>query len=148
MPISHTEYLSLVPLSALAAIYWLRDRYLFNRAPRWHRSTIVQRQVLLLIYPAWVLFGWILGLQTGRQQVLPALLSSTAQHLSGHYTVVGILNDSFRMTRQQVIGFAFGLLISYVWTAFWLLVSRDEACDVERVVAQNGQCDCNRTAQQ
>lgn len=140
---TRNEMLSLVPMTTLAIVYWIRDKYIFNRSTgRWYVSTRTQKKVLFGLWPLWTFLGWSLGLQTNRNDFAMAFLTTTGQHIVGHFTVVGILNDSFRQTRQQLVGFFLGLAISYIWTFFWLIAtnSGDEVDDV-----QYRDCQCNNT---
>ena len=141
------EYLSVIPLGGLAIVYWLRDKYMYNRADRWYTFTKTQFRVLWMIYPLWIFLGWTLGLQTNRGQAAAALFTTTGQHIVGHYTIIGILNDSFSMTHQQLVSFFLGMAISYIWTIFWLIVSDDSdrlsegAGQVDHVVNHTCRCD-------
>ena len=124
MVLTSNEVLSVIPLSGLAVVYWVRDKYMYNRQDgRWYESSRHQLTVLAVFYPLWIFFGWVLGVQTNRGHVAAAFVSTTAQHVSGHYTVIGILNDSYRMTRQQLISLFIGLVLAYVWTTYWLIVN-------------------------
>jgi hypothetical protein len=142
MNITTNEWTSLAPLGGLALVYWMRDKYIYNRAKgKWYSSTATQRQVLWFIWPVWIFLGWTLGLQTNRSQIGAAFLTTTGQHIAGHYTVIGILNDSFYMTKQQLVSFFLGLLISYIWTTFWLTVTNDS----DKYIEYNySNCNCSR----
>lgn len=146
MPLTTNEYVSLVPLGGLAIVYWLRDKYMYNRAEHsWHSSTPVQLKVLLIGSPLWVFLGWTLGLQTNRVHIPAALLTTVGQHIVGHYSVIGILNDSFYMTYQQLVSLFLGIGISCIWTTFWLIVSNSASCEneVSNVVNNSNECHCN-----
>jgi hypothetical protein len=145
MNLTSKEWISLGPLGGLALVYWIRDKYIYNRANgKWYSSTRTQRHVLWFIWPVWIFLGWTLGLQTNRAQVGAALLTTTGQHIAGHYTVIGILNDSFNMTKQQLVSFFLGLLISFIWTSFWLTVTSSSDEENVKYIEQNcSNCDCN-----
>lgn len=144
MQVTTKEYLSLIPLGGLAIVYWVRDKFLFNRADgKWYHFSATQVRVLWMLYPLWIFLGWTLGMQTNRGQVFASFLTTTGQHIVGHYTVIGVLNDSFCMTRQQAISFALGLLISYIWTTFWLVISASEEDQVKHIVGDDGECRCD-----
>lgn len=121
--ITNDDYLSLAPIFGISLLYWLRDRYLYNRADGgWRQFSHTQLYVLAFAYPSWIFLTWTLGMQTSRSQVGAAFITTTGLNVVGHYTVIGILNDSFRMTRQQFVGLLLGLLIQYTWTGFYLII--------------------------
>ena len=120
MVISTNEYLSTIPLTILAATYWLRDKFLYNRVGEsWYSMSIIQKKVLFFIYPTWIFMEWVTGLQSNRGEIGLALVSTTGKFIVGHYTIVGVLNDSFCMTRTQLYSMFLGLLLSYTWTVFY-----------------------------
>ena len=88
--------------------------------------------VVALLYPVWAFLTWMRGLQTNRGHVLISFVTTTGEYITGYYTVVGILNDSFVLTRQQALSFPLGLLIAYIWTIFSLVIflPHDQVCDV------------------
>ena len=112
------ELWSLLPLLTLSVVYWLRDVFLYNRIAQW--SVVTQLWVILFFYPIWIFLGWLLGVQIRRGDVFSSVFTTLGQQAAGYYTVLGVLNDSFDMTGQQLASFFFGLLISTVWTAYWL----------------------------
>jgi len=117
------EFITLVPLIALSIVYWVRDKYRYNRAgEKWYNITRSQAYVLLL-YPLWIFFGWLLGLQTKRGHVAIAFVSTLGQNIVGYYTVIGVLNDSFRITQQQFVSFFLGLFIAFLSTSFWVILN-------------------------
>lgn len=141
LPVQHNEFVSLVPLASLAIVYWLRDRYVYNRAPvRWYTATRVQLQVLLLVWPLWVFLQWMQYLQIRRGTTL-VYFTAFGSHIVNHYTTVGVLNDSFRQTRQQLMGFAIGLIITYGWTITNVVsfgdASSEEGAQVDCVCDEN-----------
>lgn len=143
MAIANNEYLSLVPLGGLAIAYWMRDKYLYNRNKgKWYSYSQTQLRVLWMVWPFWIFLGWTLGMQTSRGQVLSAFVTTTGQHVVGHYTVIGVLNDSFFMTHQQLVSFVIGLVIAYIWTTFWLIITfSDQSGNVDHIV--DGGCNCS-----
>ena len=142
--ITRSEVVSLAPLASLSLVYWLRDKYMYNRAGgRWYTSTATQKKVLLFVWPVWLFLGWTLGLQTNRGHVAAALFTTAGQHVAGHYTVIGVLNDSFNMTRQQLISFFLGLVLALIWTAYWLVVT-ESGNEIDHVERNHTHCDCNR----
>lgn len=138
LPVQHNEWMSLVPLASLAIVYWMRDRYLYNRTPtRWYTATRVQLQILLFVWPLWVFLMWMQYLQIRRGTAL-VYLTTFGTHVTGHYTTVGVLNDSLRQTKQQLIGFAIGLVIAYGWTVTNVVsFGSDEGAEVECVCDEN-----------
>lgn len=133
MPLLEKDFLALIPVFAIALLYWVKDRYMFNRAnEKWWKVTPTQMNILLTGYPVWIFLKWILGVQTSRVDVLPSLVTTLANEIVVHYVVVGTLNDSFLFTKQQLISFLLGILISYSRTAFYLLIT-----------PLNGQCVCD-----
>ena len=137
-----SEWLALAPLAAVTIIYWVRDRYRFNRALG--GVTRAQWRVLLLANPPWLLMYWTLSLQINRGHVVPALVTTAGQYVAAYLAVVGMLNDNFHLSRQQVTAFAIGLVIQYIWTVFYLLTFRShEGEEVHHVVGANGSCECN-----
>ena len=126
MPLGTVDYIPLIPLVSLSVIYWIRDRYLYNRVPdQWWTGTRVQLQVLVFLYPCWVFLSWTTGLQARRKEGT-SLLTTTGTHLCGHLSTVAILNDSFYQTRQQIVAMFIGLLISYLWTVYNITAFSDE----------------------
>ena len=141
MEILHEEWLSLVPVSTLAGVYWLRDKYSYNRQEgRWYSSTKTQLQVLLILYPPWIFLTWIVGLQTTRSNIVSSLWTTVGQNIISQYTMSAILNDSFRLTAQQVVGFMLSFLIAFGWTGFWLILHSSPEY-VSYVVANHCRCD-------
>ena len=120
---TYVEFITLVPLTAISIVYWVRDKYRYNRAgEKWYNVTQAQTYVLL-IYPLWIYFGWLLGLQTKRGHVVFAFVSTLGQNRVGYYTVIGVLNDSFRITKQQLVSFFLGLFIAFLSTSFWVILN-------------------------
>lgn len=135
------RYLSLIPLSLLAVVYWLRDRYLFNRTPVvWWRATRVQWQVLVLLYPVWIFLTWSMTLQY-RHHIGLAFVSSTGAQIVDHLTSTAILNDSFLQTRQQVLSSLLGLMIAYLWATHDHLTHSVQD-DVRHVDTYDRECEC------
>lgn len=127
------EFASLIPLVSVSMIYWVRDRYIYNRVSEQARCKISKTQGLVaLLYPIWAFLTWMRGLQTNRGHVEAAFITTTGEYIVAYYTVVGILNDSFRLTRQQMFSFPMGLLIAYIWTVFSLVIflPHEEVCNV------------------
>lgn len=126
------EVLTLIPLTLIAVVYWVRDKYRYNRAgEKWYHITKPQTYVMF-IYPIWIFFGWLLGLQTKRGQIVFAFVSTLGQNIVGYYTVIGVLNDSFRITKQQLVSFFLGLFIAFLSTTFWVILNIQTArptCD-------------------
>lgn len=113
---------SLLALSSLSIIYFIRDIYVFNRAPnKFCRFTSVQWKVIIL-YPFWTFLEWVGGIQTKNKDILPLMFTTFAKHGVGFYTTVSILNDNFKITKQQFGGYFISLLIAYMWSIFWLFV--------------------------
>jgi len=137
-----SEWLALAPLAAVSVIYWVRDRYRYNRALG--GVTRTQWRVLLLANPPWLLMYWTLSLQINRGHVVPALLTTAGQYVAAYFSVVGMLNDSFHLSRQQLTAFGIGLVIQYIWTSFYLLTFRShEGEQVDDVVGANCSCQCD-----
>ena len=138
MVITFNEYLSSIPLTVLAIVYWTRDKYLYNRVgEKWYSMSLAQKKVLFFIYPSWIFMEWTTGLQSNRGQVALALVSTTGKFVVGHYTVVGVLNDSFCMTRTQLYSRFLGLVLSYTWTLFYAVLingrrNDEHVCQVEQ----------------
>ena len=143
MGLSENEYIAVIPISSLAIGYWLKDRYLFNRATNAFVVTTVQWKVLFFVYPLWMFFGWINALQVNRKHVASALLSTLAWQITGYSSVVTILNDSFRITQQQLFGWGIGIVIAYMWTTYWLVVTSDNCEEITNVVNQGHECNCS-----
>lgn len=126
-----TEYASLIPLAVVSVIYWFRDLYRYDRMSR-HCTVTRTQSTVAFLYPIWAFLTWTRGLQTNRGHVDAAFITTTGEYIVGYYTVVGILNDSFMLTRQQALSFPLGLLIAYIWTIFSLVIflPQDQVCDV------------------
>ena len=142
MGIRDAEWLALAPLALVSVIYWVRDRYRYNRARA--GVTAVQWRVLLLVNPPGVLRDGALSLQITRGHVAAALLTTAGQYTVAYFSVVGMLNDSFHLSYQQLWSFAIGIAIQYVWTGFYLLTFRSEGREVDDVVGGNQSCECRR----
>ena len=126
-----TEYASLLPLATVSVIYWFRDKFRYNRASKGCEVTRAQRTVAF-IYPLWAFLTWMRGLQTNRGDAVASFITTTGEYLTGYYSVLGILNDSFRITKQQALSFPMGLTIAYIWTLFSLVIfsPSDQVCNV------------------
>ena len=119
------EIYSLLALISLSIIYYIRDIYVFNRAPQqFCRFSRVQIQVIFL-YPLWTFLEWVGGIQTNRRDIVPLVFTTFAKHGVGFFTTVSILNDNFKITKQQFGGYFISLIITYIWAAFWLLTTED-----------------------
>ena len=139
------DFLPLWPLLSLSLIYWVRDRYLFNRVPgKWYVATKVQLQVLLFVYPVWVFLQWTTGIQSRRGQAI-SLFTTTGSHLAGHLATVAILNDSFLQSKQQIISMMIGLSIAYLWTVFNMTAFYSDECQISNVEGNDSGCNCNGT---
>ena len=127
-----TEFASLVPLVTVSVIYWFRDRYRYNRAQDGYCQISNAQRTVAFIYPIWTFLTWMRGLQTNRGHIVSSFVTTTGEYLVGYYTVVGILNDSFVLTKQQALSFPLGLLIAYIWTLFSLVIflPEEKVCDV------------------
>ena len=143
MVIAPAEFLALAPLSLLAVVYWMRDKYLYNRVgSAWYSTTAVQRSTLFFVYPVWVFLEWSTGLQANRGEVALALFSTTGKFVIGHYTVIAVLNDSFLMTLPQFLSMGLGLVLAYVWTLYYaILVSGRDAGHVGGVEGNRTRCE-------
>ena len=142
MPLESNEVISLVPILSLAVVYWWRDRYRFNRTPeRWYTATRTQIQILMFVYPVWVYLQWIQNLQIRRRSGM-AFVTTLGTLICGHYSTVGILNDSLRQTQQQFVSFVIGLGIYYTWTVVNFLSFASEEGSVSHNASQV-QCVCD-----
>ena len=121
--VTESKVWSLVPLGTLAVVYFVRDKYVYNRVidGKWYKLTRVQWTVVAVLYPTWVFLEWTSSLQISQRDIGFAMLTTLGRHLAGHYTTIGVLNDSFCMTPQQFTGLWVGLLISFAWTVFYFL---------------------------
>lgn len=133
MAISLSEYQALIPLASLSGVYWLRDRYRFNRA-RGATST-AQWSVLFVLSPLWVFLEWTSGLQVSRRNWWLIGTATIGRTLVGHYATVVILNDGYVQTRQQVFSFLVTLLITYMWAILSVLMFAHD--DAPRCVCAN-----------
>ena len=121
--ITTLEFYGLIPLCALAVVYWFRDKLQYNRADRaWYRATRTQWTTLLCIYPLWIFTEWVNGIQLGRGDTTFVFLTTFGRALISYYSVVSILNDAYVFTWQQLLGFVLTLVISFAWVAFTVLV--------------------------
>lgn len=136
------EWAGLVPLSVLALVYWMRDKYVYNRVQAaWYRPTSTQLKTLVLVYPLWAFMEWTYGMQVARGDTLFVFATVAGRTVVGFYTTIGVLNDGFDITLHQLYGFFLALLISYVWAVFGVLVFSREEGQVEAVQNQTCQCD-------
>lgn len=140
--LSDRDILTVLPLTFLSVIYWIRDRYMFNRSPdKLCKATKVQKYTLFILYPIWIFLNWIQGIQT-KDNLVYALVTVTGAQTVGHLTSTSILNDTFLQTQQQIISSLYGLLISYVWCVYnYLVFSTNQ--QVEQVEYHNTTCQCN-----
>jgi hypothetical protein len=138
--LSASEWSSLVPFVALSAVYWSRDRYLYNRGGATLCSASrVQWQVLCFLYPLWAFLEWSHGLQVSRNAWWYIAFVTPGRTWLGHTTAVFVINDGFFVTRQQLVAFGFSLALAYTWAAVGtLMFSKDERAQVG--------CVCNETA--
>ena len=111
-------YQTLLPLVALALIYWSRDRLLFNRVgSSLLQTSHTQRVVLFVLYPLWVFLHWTLSLQIIRDDPI-LYLTTFAVHVVQHFAIVGIFNDSFLQSRKQILSMFVGSTVSVVWSIY------------------------------
>lgn len=111
-------YQSLFPLVALSAIYWSKDRLIFNRVETSLLQTSqTQRTVLFVLYPSWAFLSWTLALQIIRDDPI-LYLTTFAVHVVQHLAIVGIFNDSFLQSRKQILAMIVGSSVSFVWSIF------------------------------
>lgn len=129
MAVQTTELFALLPLTAIAFAYWIRDRYAFNRVgDTFWSATAVQRQVLVFVYPMFVFLYWLARLQVKRGHSGIAIVSTFGTQILLHYGNIAILNDSFRQTRQQLVGFVITLLFGFGWTLFDMTMYGSDGC--------------------
>ena len=122
-PITTSEYQGLIPFVTLAAVYWWRDRYFFNRGNE--RITYVQWIVLLVLYPIWSFMEWCNSLQITRGNWYFIGFGTIGRTLVGYYTTIVIFNNGFIQTRQQLNSFIVTLFISYTWAILSVLMFSD-----------------------
>ena len=118
--IERNEWLALVPLVLLAVVYWFRDLYRYNRALGRCTFSPMQLRVLALYLP-WVLGQFARDLQVSRGDFL-ALATTLGVTIVGHYTAIGVLNESFLMSGQQIIGLGLQVVIQHGWTLYSLIL--------------------------
>tara|TARA_B110001450_G_scaffold185157_2_gene173207 strand:+ start:7851 stop:8294 length:444 start_codon:yes stop_codon:yes gene_type:complete len=139
--VSVQEWQSLIPYTALSIVYWVRDRYTFNRGGGWESVTLTQWQVLFFWYPLWGFTEWVHGMQISRNSWWYIGFGTVGRTWIGHVTTVAILNDGYAQSRQQVQGYFVTLILAYIWALVGtLLYSQDE--ESSQVV-----CACNDTSQ-
>ena len=140
MQITTSEYWSLLPLIGLSGLYFLKDKYMFNRrGEHWWSLTNTQVSVLFM-YPLWIFLAWVRGLQINRVHILPALFTTTSRSIVSNLCTVGMLNDTFRLTEQQLTAFSVGLMIDYLGTTYYLLLANSGEQQVDHVVNETRTC--------
>lgn len=119
---------SIIPLFFLSVAYWLRDRFLYNRVPkRITDVTLTQWRTLILFTPVWVFLQWVLSEQILSGELAFAMVTVSGVTIVQHYYVLGVLNDSFYQTPQQVKALIFGIFIQFLWTVVRVIVyARDK----------------------
>jgi hypothetical protein len=137
MPISPSEWQSLLPYSFVGVVYWFRDRYVYNRGGK--KVTSVQWTVLFLLYPLWAWMEWTYGMQISRNDWWYIGLGTVPRTWVGHLTTVFVLNNSYRQTWQQLQGFLVSLLIAYGWALVGTLLYSQQQCE-NVVCARNDTC--------
>lgn len=145
--IRNQDVWTLLPLSLLSVVYWIRDRYMFNRSPeRLWSATLVQRYTLSVLYPIWIFLAWVQGIQT-RQNLTYALITTTGCQTIRHLSSTSILNDSFLQTRQQIVSSMYGLFISYVWCVYnHIAYASNSQSEVDNIESHNNRCYCNASS--
>lgn len=122
MTITSKEYVGILPITAIAFMYWLRNIYLYNRkGDSFFSFTRVQLQVLTLNL-VWVAFTWFGYLAISRGQLAVTIISSVARSILGWYNTVAIINENFVPTRQQMKAFLTIVIIALTWDATSLLI--------------------------
>lgn len=122
--------LSILPLFLLSVSYWLRDRFLYNRVPTTISDvSMTQWRTLLLFTPFFVFLQWILSEQIVRGELLLAMLTTVGTTFISHFYLLGILNDAFEQTPQQMKGLIFNMFIQFLWTFLRTIVySKSDEC--------------------
>lgn len=115
--------LSILPLFLLSLSYWLRDRFLYNRVPKQISDvSMTQWRTLLLFTPFFVFLQWVLSEQILRGELLLALMTTVGTTFINHFYLLGILNDAFEQTPQQMKGMVFNMFIQFLWTSLRTIV--------------------------
>ena len=113
------------------------------RTPKkWYTATRTQIQILVFVYPVWVYLQWIQNLQIRRKSGM-AFVTTLGRLICGHYSTVGILNDSLRQTQQQFVSFVIGLGIYYTWTVVHVLSFGNVDDELGSHNASQVQCVCD-----
>tara|TARA_B100002051_G_scaffold128672_1_gene122332 strand:+ start:197 stop:580 length:384 start_codon:yes stop_codon:yes gene_type:complete len=113
---------SILPLFLIASLHWVRDRYLYNRTPkRLQDTTSTQWYTLLAYTPVWVFLQLVESVQILRNEVVLAFATTVALRVVSHYFTLGIVNDTFLQSRQQLIGLLFSVLVGVLWTSVRLI---------------------------
>ena len=118
--VTDRELFALIPLASLGGVYWLRDKYAYNRAEE--KTTVTQWKVLFGMYPVAIFLEWMAGLSTSRGRSFYLFTSGVGRSLAWHYTHIPIINDSFTHTVQQFKSIFISIVIIYVWAVFGILV--------------------------
>lgn len=122
----HTlEFVALLPISALAVVYWLRNLYMFNRGLLFGGCRVSRAQLisLALMLFVWTVVVWCEHLQVSRLSST-SFVSAIGRHVLAHMAAVTVYNDSIYQTRQQLVAFLLGVPISYLWTVTSTLMYR------------------------
>jgi hypothetical protein len=115
--------LSILPLFLLSVSYWLRDRFLYNRVTtKISEVSMTQWRTLLLFTPFFVFLQWILSEQILKGELLLALMTTIGTTFVSHFYLLGILNDAFEQTPQQMKGLMFNVFIQFLWTTLRTIV--------------------------
>jgi len=127
--VSTSELLSIVPLILLGVIYFGRDLLLYNKIVVVNKCYLnfsnTQKIVFLVLYPLWILFIWIENIAQKRKNLLVVLIMNIISTFVGWMTVVFILNDEFKTTKQQNASLIFSFIISGLWRVFNILMFDD-----------------------
>jgi len=127
--VSTSELLSIVPLILLGVIYFGRDLLLYNKIVVVNKCYLnflnTQKIVFLVLYPLWILFIWIENIAQKRKNLLVVVIMNIISTFVGWMTVVFILNDEFKTTKQQNASLLCSFIISGLWRVFNILVFAD-----------------------
>jgi hypothetical protein len=122
---STNEYISLSAIFTLATVYFVRDMYIFNKAPTSIRKLSKTQIQVIFLYPFWIFLEWISAIQTRKQDLHFLIISTLGKHCIGFFVTVGILNDSFVITKQQLGAFFISMIITYIWAIYWYFIGKD-----------------------
>ena len=77
---------------------------------------------VLFLYPIWIFFTWFGYISIARNYVFLTVFAGLGRSISGWYTLIAVINESFIPTTQQCKALFIIILMTLTWDATNLLI--------------------------